>query len=216
MADEKGDRGEVGRHVHDLGRYRRLEKILSEKSDEQEDQEAAGAGSKESVVEAECETDGADDRDLHAMGMRGRAREFAEILAHEGIDRNAHEKDQDQRPDQLRGEMRHRLGAEPGPEQGRAGGRQRQAPRYRDPSRVLDCGAAGADHAGELVGTEQHRGTRPWEGGKEQRDLHQPSSTDDGVDQSRDEGSNTKDDEESDGKVGRHGCCFAGEGLCFT
>ena len=184
---EPHQRRQITGDVDDLGRCRSAEEVEAEEAHEQEQQEAAGAGSEEAVIK----TDGGADADRPiALGHPAVQRRVhrAEVFLHEGVDGDRDQHERQQRADEVGRHPRHGPGADEGQGKRGDGGRRRGAPRNPHAARVTGGGRAGTEYRCEFIGAED--GCRRFFGqqGEHGGELDQAAAADNGVDQAGGEG----------------------------
>ena len=190
---EQQQRREVGGALTTFARGARVQEAQADGADEQEHQEAAGAGPEEAVVEPDDRTAEDGDPALHDGGQAQRLdlaeRGPAQRVREDGDQR--HEHDGAQQPAV-------RPGGEQRTESAADEGSLRHLGRLpdvdRDGAAVVHCGRRRADDRGELVGAEQrdHRVARQHH--EQRRQLHETAPADDGVEPAGEERESAQDE----------------------
>jgi len=154
---EEREGGKVGHHVEHLRAGDGVEKIEAEHSDEEEDEEASGAGAEKAVIEAEEKRDQRR-QDRFRGGRVFRCMRLAEVLRQERVDERERQHHRQQSAEPVCGDQGH----EPGPgkaadDRSEAGGEER-FPWQSHMSRVVGGGPGRAPDHGGLTGAKQRRG----------------------------------------------------------
>lgn len=105
------DGGNVGGHVEQFGRCRSVEKVVAQKAHEQKNKEAAGAGTKETIIPADDGANGAGGDLLESAIRMGLVR-GAEIFFNQGVDQHGHQDERYELAQKGRVDLSHVPGAD--------------------------------------------------------------------------------------------------------